>query len=420
MKSDKGTIVKRTPQWLFLLIVFFASSPVTANEFGVKDWPKFEGLEWGTTPEDVVSAFEKKGFKTRGGIFLELKYTRRFTGTYLGVEVEIVCDFSKNGLEEIRIEENGLGDNKKDFLEKSRVDFIKSFSDKACKDYGDPSFSYCKKRGDNGFCTLGEAFEAKDGTANYLIFGWSPKGVSYSMLSVRGRPSQPITFVIRSPEFVKDEIERQLKESPTPKAAVLGAEAKKKFGVKSWPTFAGAEWGSSYNEVVTHLENKGYVLDDEGGIFLKRGTYYATFNGTLADREASIRCDFLDNTLWQVEAKYDFRNDEDRMPFTQRIRTLLAEKYGNPREFFSKLDDPGEFTKENYGIDSKEDTFKANGSWHGMWFLTKARNIQKDVFNYLSFLSSRKRLIISYYSPSYMISQAVPKRDKTKSDEGDF
>jgi hypothetical protein len=28
--------------------------------------------------------------------------------------------------------------------------------------------------------------------------------------------------------------------------------------------------------------------------------------------------------------------------------------------------------------------------------------------------------IISYKSPSYMISQAVPRDDKTKNDEGDF
>ena len=95
-------MAKRNLAFLFILS-FLVKSSLAAEPITAKNWPKFAGIEWGSSTEVVTKALEKRGYECRkpkanttGKAFL-------FTGMLAGEKATGACYFTQSKLEMIRI-----------------------------------------------------------------------------------------------------------------------------------------------------------------------------------------------------------------------------------------------------------------------------------------------------------------------------
>ena len=92
---------KRILALLFMLSFVFQSS-LAAERITTKNWPKFAGIEWGSSKEVVKKALEEKGYECKSGTIKGEEFIR-FIGMLAGKKAEGVAIFTSKKLTRIGI-----------------------------------------------------------------------------------------------------------------------------------------------------------------------------------------------------------------------------------------------------------------------------------------------------------------------------
>ncbi|MDB4398854.1 hypothetical protein N9001_04765 [Akkermansiaceae bacterium] len=95
-------MAKRDLAFLFILS-FLVKSSLAAEPITAKNWPKFAGIEWGSSTEVVTKALEKRGYECEKPKAGKSGKSILFTGMLAGEKAMGVCLFTQSKLEAIRI-----------------------------------------------------------------------------------------------------------------------------------------------------------------------------------------------------------------------------------------------------------------------------------------------------------------------------
>ena len=162
-------MAKRNLVLLFIL-GFLAKSSLAAESITTKNWPKFAGVEWGSSVEVVKQALEEKGYECRKP-FTNSKGVHRFgfTGILAGKEAEGVCAFASKKLNMITITYSQKFTN-----EEFSVKLLGILRRK----YGDPKSIQSTDRTVNCLWAL-----AEDVSRVAILYQWSNTGLYVTYLS---------------------------------------------------------------------------------------------------------------------------------------------------------------------------------------------------------------------------------------------
>lgn len=88
---------------LLLILSFLVRSSLAAESITAKNWPKFAGVEWGSSKEAVKKILEEKGYKCLKPRTIKGKEGFVFTGVLAGKKAEGLCNFTSNKLRSISV-----------------------------------------------------------------------------------------------------------------------------------------------------------------------------------------------------------------------------------------------------------------------------------------------------------------------------